>query len=132
MRQEGWENKLEELVQTKRHQPFDWGTNNCVGFVAEAQIAMTGETDFPEALTDIGSKYNAYRLIRKRVKNITDGANKYFQSIPITMAQRGDIVEIETCEGPAVGICLGSNAVFIGKDGLEYFPMTSLIRAWRM
>jgi hypothetical protein len=132
MRQEGWENRLEELVQSKRNQPFDWAENNCVGLVAEAQLTITGKTDFPEVLENIGNKHNAHRLILKHGKNITEGANKYFTAIPITMAQRGDIVELETCEGPAVGLCIGAKAVFIGKDGLEYIPLTSLIRAWRM
>jgi len=132
MRIEGWEQNLNTIIESKRNQPFDWGTNNCVGFVAEVQKGITGRTDFPEALEDVGSRLNAYRLVRKRVKNITQGADQYFESIPITMAQRGDIVELETCDGPAVGICVGSQAVFIGENGIEYLPLTALIRAWRM
>lgn len=131
MRIEGWENRLEELVQSKRNQPFNWANNNCMGFVAEAQKTITGETDFPEVLENLKNKNNALKLVLKN-GSLTDWVNKHLEQIPITMAQRGDIVDVETCEGPAMGLCIGSRAVFIGKDGLEYVSLTSLIRAWRM
>ncbi len=132
MRQEGWENRLEELVQSKRNLPFDWAENNCMQLVTEAQQTLTGQTDFPEALQNVGTKHSAYKLVLKRAKNLTELMDKHFKRVPITMAQRGDIVDIETCEGPAMGICMGGHAVFVGEKGIEHIPLTSLIRAWRM
>ena len=132
MREEGWENRLEELVNKKRNQPFDWAENNCMQLVTEAQQTVTGHTDFPEALQNVGTKYSAYKLVLKRAKNLTELMDKHFERIVITMARRGDIVEIETCEGPAMGICMGTHAVFVGIEGIEYIPLETLIRAWRM
>lgn len=132
MRIEGWEKKLDAIVESKRNQPFDWASNNCMGLVAEVQQEITGKTDFPEVLENIDNKFNAQRLILKRAKNLTELMDKNFSKIPITLAQRGDIVEVETCEGPAMGVCIGAKAVFIGKDGIEYIPLTALIRAWRL
>ena len=100
--------------------------------VSEAQQTVTGQTDFPEALQNVGTKHSAYRLVLKRAKNLTELMDKHFERVPITMAQRGDIVDIETSEGPAMGICMGAYAVFIGERGIEHIPLTSLIRAWRM
>ena len=40
-----------------------------------------------------------------------------------------DICMMETAEGAAVGVCLGHNAVFVGKDGLEFVPVSLLIKA---
>ena len=131
MRIEGWENRLEELVQSKRNQPFSWADNNCMGFVAQAQKTITGETDFPEVLDNLKSKNNALKLVLKN-GSLTDWVNKHLEQIPITMARRGDIVDIETCEGPAMGLCIGHKAVFLGQNGLEYIPLTFLIRAWRI
>ena len=131
MRIEGWENRLEELVQSKRNKPFDWADNNCMGFVAQAQKTITGKTDFPEVLDNLKSKNNALKLVLKN-GSLTDWVNKHLEQIPITMARRGDIVDIETCEGPAMGLCIGPKAVFLGQNGLEYIPLTFLIRAWRV
>lgn len=132
MRIEGWEQKLDAIIESKRNQPFDWADNNCMGFVAEAQKTITGETSFPEVLENIGSKRNALKLILENGPSLTDWVDKHLEQIPITMAQRGDIVDVETCEGPAMGLCIGPKAVFIGKNGIEYVPLTSLIRAWRL
>jgi hypothetical protein len=132
MRIEGWEKKLDSVIERKRNQPFNWADNNCLGLVAEVQQEITGNTDFPEALEDVSSKFNAQRIILKNAKNLTEWVDNKLRRIPITMATRGDVVEVETPEGPAMGICVGAKAVFIGQDGLEYISLVALIRAWRV
>lgn len=132
LRKDGWETRLAELIESKRNIPFCWKTNNCLGFVAEAEIAVQGFTEFPEALRPMTNKFSAMKIIKKNADSLDDWIDKKYQRISILSAQRGDICMIETAEGAAVGVCLGHNAAFIGKDGLEFMPMSLSIKAWRV
>lgn len=132
LRKDGWETRLADLIESKRNIPFCWKTNNCLGFVAEAEIAVQGFTEFPEVLQPLENKFAALRLIRKNGKTLDEWIDKKYQRISILSAQRGDICMIETSEGAAVGICIGHNATFVGSHGLEFVPMSLTIKAWRL
>ncbi len=47
-------------------------------------------------------------------------------------AQRGDVVMVQTDEGPALGICDGANAWLAGPRGLVHRPMLYWLKAWRV
>lgn len=132
LRKDGWETRLAELIESKRDVPFCWKTNNCLGFVAQAEVAVQGFSEFPEVLEPLENKFAALRLIRKNGKTLDEWIDKKYQRISILSAQRGDICMMETAEGAAVGVCLGHNAAFVGKDGLEFLPISLLIKAWRV
>lgn len=132
LRKDGWESRLAELIESKRNIPFCWQTNNCLGFVAEAEIAVQGFTEFPEALRPMTNKFSAMRIIKKNADSLDDWIDQKYQRISILSAQRGDICMIETPEGAAVGVCIGHNATFVGQDGLEFVPMSLTIKAWRV
>ena len=66
LRKDGWETRLAELIESKRDIPFCWKTNNCLGFVAEAEIAVQGYSEFPEALEPMTNKFSALRIIKKK------------------------------------------------------------------
>ena len=132
LRVDGWETRLAELIESKRNVPFCWETNNCLGFVAEAEIAVQGFTEFPEALKPMTNKFSALRIIKKNADSLDDWIDQKYQRISILSAQRGDICMIETLEGAAVGICIGHNATFVGSNGLEFVPMSLTIKAWRL
>ncbi len=51
---------------------------------------------------------------------------------PVIQAQRGDIVMMDTPQGAALGICMGSRAAFPGLDGLVFKPLLESRRSWRI
>ena len=127
LRKDGWETRLADLIDSKRNIPFCWQTNNCLGFVAEAEIAVQGFTEFPEALCPMTNKFSALRIIKKNADSLDDWIDQKYQRISILSAQRGDSCMVET-----FGVCIGHNATFVGLDGLEFVPMSLTIKAWRL
>jgi hypothetical protein len=125
--------RLATFVEEKRDQPFDWKHNNCAFFACDWIAILTGV----DPVADL-------RLLTAReLVNIVNGkpmpmladmiAEKYGYAVTtVSQARRGDVVETETPDGPALGVCLGATSVFPGKDGTVFIKTYSCRRAWRI
>tara|TARA_R110000787_G_scaffold285016_2_gene399571 strand:- start:1817 stop:2248 length:432 start_codon:yes stop_codon:yes gene_type:complete len=116
-RREDWTKRLNAYVLKVHHKKFNFKTWNCIIFANGAVKAMTGadlykkfrgtysnEHEAAEQLREIGSG-TVYKTLRSIFGN----------SIPVAMAQRGDLVIIKNPY--SVGICRGINSHFVGNDG---------------
>lgn len=131
MRLSNWEPLLQEFLAERRSAPFAYGKNDCAMFVSDAVLAMTGIDPAADFRGKYRTKAGSIRVLRK----IGDGDlvstfAARFSEKPVSFALRGDIV----FDGEAVGICVGSQAAFVGVhencEGLFLSPMSEMQRAF--
>lgn len=130
-RRSDWEQRLAEYLANCEGAAFIWGEKDCALFAADAVIAMT-DTDPAAAFrgrysTATGS---ARALKRYGAGTLEETISALFPDRPIGFARRGDLV----MHDGAVGVCIGADAVFIGRedqrDGLVRVARTEWTRAW--
>lgn len=129
MRREGWELDLHAAIEGARHRPFAWGTHDCATWAAGVCRVLTGSDVAADWRGSYRSARGALRAIRSTGARDLAGAVTERLGAPlpaVTLAQRGDIV----CSSQALGICTGSDAAFLGAEGLVFQPLTACDMAW--
>lgn len=142
-RVQDWPTLLFHFIESRRQQPFAWGKQDCCLFACDGILAQTG---LDPAAKMFRGKYRdalgAARLVRKHggVEAIAAqvcAAHGWLELPTPRLAQRGDVVTINATAGegldfgPAqLGICLGAEAAFPGREGLVFHPLKACIRAW--
>ncbi|WP_339862374.1 DUF6950 family protein [Paremcibacter congregatus] len=96
---------------------LDYGTFDCVVFVADAIVEMTGE-DLFKARGKYKTKIGAGRML-KRLGGMEGAlASVLGPNVPAAMAAHGDIVVLDG----ACGICMGRNSLYLSDGGFSYIP----------
>ena len=126
-RHSAWEQNLSEYIETKRHEPFDYGVNDCCMFAAGAVEAMTGV----DPMIEFRGQYDSLKTTIKVLKEIGAGdleatIDGKFPEIAVGYAQRGDLAFFDG----SVGVVMGGFAWFASDDGLERVPRSLWDKAW--
>lgn len=127
MRISSWEDALSDYIAAKRHEPFEYGANDCCLFAAGAVEAVTGEDPMPE----FRGKYDSLKTSLQAIKNIGAGSleatmDSKFPQIEIGQAQRGDLAFLDG----SVGVVMGGFAYFVSDDGLERINRSLWDKCW--
>jgi hypothetical protein len=130
MRVTGWPEILAAKVEEWRSRPFQYGSSDCLQFVADVVESLTGvdhRARFPRYKTRIGAARITARM--GGVEGILTrclGLPK-----PVARAFRGDVIVIATLNGPTAGICLGVDCCFPGEpSGLMFRKTADASAAW--
>jgi hypothetical protein len=127
MRINAWEDALSNYIATKRHEPFEYGVNDCCLFAAGAVEAITTEDPMPE----FRGQYDSLKGSLKAIKDIGAGTleatmDSKFPEVAIGHAQRGDLAFFDD----SIGVVMGSFAYFVSDDGLERIPRDMWNKCW--
>lgn len=126
-RKPDWEARLAAYLEPLRLRAFAWGQHDCCTFSAGAVEAMTGVDPMPEFRgrysTAIGSARALSRFGRRTLDATLDAK---FESVPASLAQRGDIV----MSGGLLGICWGAVLFAVGREGEREGLVRIDRRAW--
>jgi len=127
MRIPTWEDALANYIAIKRHQPFEYGVNDCCLFAAGAVLEITGEDPMPE----FRGKYDSLKGSLKVIKEIGAGTleatlDGKFPEVGIGYAQRGDLAFFDG----SIGVVMGGFAYFASDDGLEKVPRAMWDKCW--
>ena len=127
MRISTWEEALADYIAIKRHEPFEYGINDCCLFAAGAVEAVTGQDPMPE----FRGKYDSLKTSLKVIKEIGAGTleatmDSKFPSVEISHAQRGDLAFLDG----SVGVVMGGFAYFVSDDGLEQINRSLWDKCW--
>jgi hypothetical protein len=127
MRIPTWEEALANYMAEKRHEPFEYGVNDCCLFAAGAVLQITGEDPMPE----FRGKYDSLKGSLKVIKEIGAGTleatlDTKFPEVAIGHAQRGDLAFFDG----SVGVVMGGFAYFASDDGLEKIPRAMWDKCW--
>lgn len=140
-RSEDWTLKLRLYLEAQREVPFAWATNDCcTGATGWIKLA-TGVDVYAE----FAGKYTDEASAMRAVKDIAGGvgveaAAVYITAkfgmgeIPVTHAQRGDVVLFDGELGAMLGIVNlhAVYSVFPGETGLRRIKTLSARRAWKV
>lgn len=137
VRHENWPSLLSDFIEQSLHIPFDWGQSDCSLFAANAVLAMTG-TDHA---AEFRGRYKTAREATQLLKAFGGVAGMVersgLQEVNVLMAQRGDVVLVDTVGGDALGVvaldgrvaCQGPEGItFLSPDGFGFCAK----RAWRV
>lgn len=135
VRHQSWPLLLEETIDRFRLMKFTWGVADCCLFAAECVKATTG-VDFA---VPYRGRYRSKRGAYKAMKRVAGGgvtevaSHALGKPLPTTMlARRGDVVLVNTEEGPALGICVGAKCAYLGPAGLVFLGLDVAQAAWRV
>jgi len=127
MRINTWEDALANYIAIKRHEPFEYGVNDCCLFAAGAVLEVTGE----DPMSEFRGKYDSLKTSLKVIKEIGAGTleatlDGKFPEVAISHAQRGDLAFFDG----SVGVVMGGFAYFASDDGLEQIPREMWDKCW--
>lgn len=127
MRISTWEDALVNYIAIKRHEPFNYGVNDCCLFAAGAVEAITGEDPMPE----FRGKYDSLKTSLIAIRDIGAGTleatmDGKFPEVGIGNAQRGDLAFFDD----SIGVVMGSFAYFVSDDGLERINRSFWDKCW--
>jgi hypothetical protein len=127
MRISTWEQALANYIAIKRHEPFEYGVNDCCLFAAGAVEAVTGE----DPMSEFRGKYDSLKGSLKAIKDIGAGTleatlDGKFPEVAIGNAQRGDLAFLDD----SVGVVMGGFAYFVSDDGLERINRSLWDKCW--
>jgi len=126
--------KLNRYVQQHKDSEFIWGTNDCCTFASDWVAEVSGINP----LEDLGhyGKYTTAKEAKKLLKKL-GGVKKIVDKvmgskIPVSFAGSGDLVCGELGHGDTLGICIGTDSVFLGEESLVIKRTLTMKQAWRV
>lgn len=132
MRIESWPEALIDFIESRRNTPFEWGVQDCTLFAADAVLATTGIDLASEYRGAYSSQFGAARIVSDAGGFRTLVSNKLGSEINPKLAQRGDLVLIIQNGSEALAVCIGSEMIAAGYEGLVMKPMSEAVTAWRV
>lgn len=131
-RHEDWPKRLDLAIEAARGRLFCWGQHDCALFAANVVQQLTG-IDYA---TSWRGTYSTALEAKRRLGDaggllqvVTDALGT---PIPAAQASRGDVVALQTENGPAIGICVGIDAAFPGESRLMFVRTDRCLQAWRV
>jgi len=126
---EDWPTVLFNFVESRRHMPFAWGTNDCATFATEAVAAITGETLFTPPYDDALS---AARYIEESGGIETLATALLGEpSAPLSLS-RGDVALLLLDGRETLAICVGDRFVAPGEEQIFLYPHSLVLKGWKV
>ena len=132
----GPQERLTAYIKAVEDAPFVWGEHDCLTFTNSAYRAMHGVGWADDWL---GRYMIDGRLMRRRELKSEFGWSNMDAAIDSKMTRalhppRGAMVTTKHAQrwwtGVALGICIGTRGVFLGKQGVIYMPLEYIEKAW--
>lgn len=120
------------LIEARMRAPLAWGkrAHDCVSFAGAAALAQTGE-DFLKGLPDWTTARGAARVL-KGLGGLEAAVDGVLPTVPLALAQRGDIGLVEIDGVASLMVIEGETLVGPGVDGLVRRPRGDLRKAWSL
>lgn len=138
MRAPGWEERLAAEVAAASGKSFRWGEFDCATWAFDVAAVLRGAPSFADEWRGkYKSARGALRIIRRLGAETMEEAVTARLGQPrkaVLLARRGDIVMTDADPLPALGVCVGANAMFLrmGGCGLVPVPLRDCVKAWEV
>jgi len=133
VRVQGWELFLVEAIEKARKEPFQWGVHDCATWSFDVRFVLTDEDSASIWRGKYKTEAGAAKMLRKlKCKTVEDLALSIL-GLPlpnVLFAQRGDMVI--GGEERALGICIGSDSLFLLPSGWTSLPTETCSKAWKV
>lgn len=128
--------ELNKFLRDARHKPFEWVEWDCFTFTNEAWRAMNGHGWADEWI----GRYSKDKLKRKELRKefgfrtLPDAIDSKLDRCEALPPPKGALLITPKAQrwvtGYAMGICIGTYGVFLGREGLIYLPIEHAEKAW--
>jgi len=135
----GTQERLNTYLKSVSHEPFKWGQHDCLTFTNSAFRAMYGE-GWGDDLLGRYMGPDGSPISRKNDLRKTFGYTTFDAAVDDRLTRieyvppRGALVTTTHSQrwviGVAMGISVGTSAVFLSKQGLLYLPIELIDKAW--
>jgi hypothetical protein len=135
VRLENWPSLLAAFLADEK--PFAWGSRDCCLFAADAVLCITGL----DPAIDFRGRYKTAKGAARVLKKYggLEGAVEVIaldhgmMEVPVGLAQRGDVVLIDSPRGLALAVVnLKGGVTAQGPDGVIHHDIRVAHRAWRV
>ncbi|KTG23646.1 hypothetical protein AWR38_06350 [Idiomarina sp. WRN-38] len=126
-----WPTQLANFLLEKQKQPFEWGSNDCCLFAADAILAMGGR----DVAKDVRGRYKtaigAHRIMKKL------GAGSLVELLTQRLGQpdgvitRGSIIVVDS-NGEQVAGVFYQKPWALTERGLQGMPLESVVQSWSL
>lgn len=126
-----WPSLLAVYVESRRHLPFAWGSNDCVTFAAGAVEVMTG---WRPTLSTWSGPLEAARTLAEHggIEAAVNGIGAFTPLDNLWQARRGDLLLTTQEHGPALAVCLGHCWAAPGQHQLSFGNLSDATVAWKV
>src|SRR5689334_16890400 len=124
-RRQDWPERLAAWLERARTRPFQYGIWDCCLAAADWVREATGADhaiDYRGYRTESGAYRKMKSIAEGGVVEVVTRALGAPLSSPL-MAQRGDVVAVQSESGPALGVCLGDRVAVVMRDGLGFLGL---------
>ena len=129
--------RLNRYLNDMRCKPFSWGQHDCLTFTNDAFHAMYGRgwaDDWLGRYMEGNRVFSRKELIKEfGYSDFTKAVDKKLQRVD-NIPPLGALVTTKESQrwiiGVAMGICTGTKAVFLSKEGLLFLPVGYIHQAW--
>jgi hypothetical protein len=117
---------------------FSWGSNDCCTFACDIIEALTGIDPAKTFRGKYDSAIGCFKEIKRQgYAGVDDAATTLFESygfktIPVLMAQRGDVVLANIDNNETLGVVSDAGAMFISYGGYVLVNPSEMQKAWRI
>ena len=133
----GQRESLNTYLKSVKDKKFQWGAHDCLTFTNDAFHAMYGEGWADDWL---GRYMTGSKLLRSKELKKEFGFSKFSDAVDRKLSRidyvppLGALITTKEAQrwiiGVAMGICTGSKAVFLSKEGVLYLPLDVIHQAW--
>jgi len=132
MRRVDWVSRLWDTMNVWHSANFDYGHHDCCLFAARCIDAITGTDREKELLTQYHDERTAMRFIAKSGGIVPAISERLGEPVDGYCARRGDVCLVPTENGDGVGVCVGTTVAVAAETGLEFYPLSTTIKHWRI
>ena len=134
MRLDGWETRLNQVIEEARARPYVLGEHDCFHLACAVVHALTGVDRWPEFAGTYRTRREALARIAEHGSTFEAAGNWFFngQAIAVNFAQRGDIVAFYTQHQFHLGVMMGAQFAGLLQDGIAHAPREHARLAWRV
>lgn len=133
----GPEKRLNAYLRAVRGEPFRWGQHDCLTFSNRAFSTYHGfgyADDWLGQYISNGDPLLPSRMREKFRAQTFDEAIERKLKLVNGVPPRGALVATKKAErwliGYALGICVGTKAAFLSRQGVVYSPLDHIDKAW--
>jgi len=133
----GQRESLNDYLKSVKDKSFEWGKHDCLTFTNNAFRAMYGEGWADDWL---GRYMEGSRIFRRDELRKEFGFSTFTCAVDNKLSRinhippLGALVTTQKAQrwviGVAMGICTGTKAVFLSKEGMLYLPLDYIHQAW--
>lgn len=130
MRKTNWPQLLQDFIESRRDEPFVFGSNDCFKFALDWFELVTGNQVKCPSYSDHKSMVE----VQKEIGGIVSFADNHFgERIGPIYAQTGDIVSVNKDSRQGLGVVVGSGYMAgPGKENIVFELMSKAEMAWRV